>query len=136
MAVASQKCILLRNFQLPSPLKFGCSVFQVLTEMENWCWPLWKMGKMVVAPQTCVLEQNFQLPTPLKFGSPVFRVLTEMENWCQPLWKMGKMSIASQNTSWTKLPITEPPKDWVSSFLNLRKWKIGVGHYRKWEKWP
>ena len=49
---------------ITDPLKFGSLVFQVLTEMQNWCQPLWKMGKMAVAPQKHVLEQNFQLLTP------------------------------------------------------------------------
>ena len=80
----------------PDPLKFGSPVFQVLTEMQNWCRPLQKMGKMAVAPQKHVLEQNFQLPTPLKFGSPVFRVLMETQNWYRPLRKMGKIAIAPQ----------------------------------------
>ena len=36
-----------------------------------------------------------------------------------------------------KLPITNPPKVWVSSFPSVDgNGKIGVGHYRKWEKWP
>ena len=43
--IAPQKCILEQNSQLPTPLKFGSLVFWVSTEMENWCWPLWKMGK-------------------------------------------------------------------------------------------
>ena len=33
------------------PLKFGSPVFRVSTETENWCRPLWKMGKMAIAPQ-------------------------------------------------------------------------------------
>ena len=34
-----------------------------------------------------------------------------------------------------KLPITDPPKVWVSGFLSVDgNAKIGVGHYRKWEK--
>ena len=66
MAIAPQKLVLEQNFQLPTLLKFGSPVFRVLTEMQNWCRPLWKMGKMAVAPQKCVLEQNSQLPTPPK----------------------------------------------------------------------
>ena len=96
MAIAPQNCVLEQNFQLLTPLKFGSPVFRVLTEMQNLCRPLWKMGKMAVAPQKHTLKQNFQLPTPLKFGSPVFRVFTETHNWCQPLQKMGKMAIAPQ----------------------------------------
>ena len=41
--------------------------------MQNWYWPLQKMGKMALAPQKHVLEQNFQLSTPPKVcvsGSP------------------------------------------------------------------
>ena len=72
MAVAPQKRVLERNFQLLTPLKFGSPVFWVSTEMQNWCRPLQKMGKMAVAPQKRVLERNFQLLTPLKFESPVF----------------------------------------------------------------
>ena len=77
MAVALQKHILEQNFQLLTPLKFGSTVFRVLTETQNWCWPLQKMGKMTVALQKRVLEQNFQLPTPLKFGSPHESVLEQ-----------------------------------------------------------
>ena len=88
--------------------------FQVWTEMENWCQPLWKMGKMAIAP---ILEQNFQLPTPLMFGSPVFRVSIEKENWCQPLWKMENSSPEMHPRA--KLPITETPKVWISGFPSL-----------------
>ena len=75
-----QKHVLEQNFQLPTPLKFGSPIFRVLTEMQNWCRQLQKMGKMAIAPQKHILEQNFQLSTPLKFGSPVCWVLTEMQN--------------------------------------------------------
>ena len=61
MAEAPPKHILGQNFQLPTPLMFGSTVFLVLTEMQNWCRPLRKMGKMAIAPQKRVLEQNFQL---------------------------------------------------------------------------
>ena len=44
---------------ITDPLKFGSPVFRVSTEMQNWCRPLWKMGKMAIAPQKRVLEQNF-----------------------------------------------------------------------------
>ena len=64
MAVVPQKHVLEQNFQLPTPIKFASPVFHVLTETENWCQPLWKMGKMAVAPQKHILEQNSQLPTP------------------------------------------------------------------------
>ena len=96
MAVVPQKYVLEQNFQLLTPLKFGSPVFWVLTEMQNWCQPLQKMGKMAIEPQKHILQQNFQLPTPLKFGSPVFWVLMKTQNWCRPLQKMGKMAVAPQ----------------------------------------
>ena len=87
---------------------------------ENWCRPLWKIGKMALAPQKRVLEQNCQLLTPLKFGSTVFQVSSEMENWCWPLWKIGKMALAPQKTRpRAKLPITNPPKVWVYGFSSV-----------------
>ena len=62
---------------ITDPPKVWVSSFLSVAEMENWCQPLWKMGKMAVAPQKCVLEQNSQLPTPLKFGSPHKSVLKQ-----------------------------------------------------------
>ena len=50
VAIAPEKCILEQNSKLQIPIKFGSLVFRVSTETENWCWPLWKMGKMAVAP--------------------------------------------------------------------------------------
>ena len=36
-----------------------------------------------------------------------------------------------------KLPITDPSSSLGLRFFECRrKRKIGVGHYRKWEKWP
>ena len=122
MAIAPQKYILEQNFQLPTPLKFGSPVYWVSTEMQNWCRPLQKMGKMAVAPQKYILEQNFQLPTPLKFGSPVFWVSTEMQNWSQPLWKMGKMAIAPQKCILEQnFQLPTPPKVWVSGLLSVNR---------------
>ena len=120
MAVAPQKCVLERNFQLPTPLKFGSPVFHVLMEMQNWCLPLQKMGKMAVAPKKRILERNCQLLIPLKFESPVFHVLTEMQNWCRPLQKMGKMTVAPQKC---KTSNYQPPLKFGSpheSFLEQR----------------
>ena len=31
-------------------------VFRVLTEVQNWCQPLWKVAKMAIAPQKHILE--------------------------------------------------------------------------------
>ena len=75
---------------------------------------------MAIAPQKCILEQNFQLPTPLKFGSLVFQMSTEMQNWCQPLWKNGKYGRRSPKMHpRAKLPITNPPKVWISGFPSV-----------------
>ena len=63
---SSQKCVLEQNSEIPTTLKFGSTVLRVLTEMENWCRPLWKIKKMALTPQKCILEQNSQLPTPPK----------------------------------------------------------------------
>ena len=42
------------TFKYRPPLKFGSPVFQVLTEMENWCQPLQKMEKNGrSSPKTC-----------------------------------------------------------------------------------
>ena len=51
MAVAPPKHVLEQNFQLPTPLKFGSTVFSVFMETQNWCQPLQKMGKMAIAPK-------------------------------------------------------------------------------------
>ena len=102
------------------PLKFGSLVFWVSMEMQNWCQPLQKMGKMALDPQKCILAWNFQLPTPLKFGSQVFWVSMEMQNWCQPLQKMGKMAVAPQKCILEQnFQLPTPPKVWVSSFLSV-----------------
>ena len=89
---------------------------------------------MAVAPQKRVLEQNFQLLTPLKFGSPGFLTLQ----------KMGKMAVAPQKCilEQKKCVLEHNFQILTPSSLGLRfsecqqKRKIGVGHYRKWEKWP
>ena len=100
---------------ITDPLKFGSPVFWVLTEMQNWCQPLQKMGKMAVAPQKHVLEQNFQLQTPLKFGSLVFWVSMEMQNWCRPWQKMRKIAVAPQKCILEQnFQLPTPPKVWVS----------------------
>ena len=93
--VVPQKHVLEQNSQLltPPPLKFGFLVLWVSMEMENWCQPIWKIGKMADIPQKCILEQNSQLLTTLKFGSTVFWVLTGMENWCQSFWKFCKNNL-------------------------------------------
>ena len=92
---------------------------------------------MSVASQKCILEWNFQLLTPLKFGSPVFHVLMETQNWCWPLQKMEKIAVANQKRILEQTSNYRPPYSlglWFSKCL--RKRKIGVGHYGKWEKWP
>ena len=112
---------------ITNPLKFGSPVFRVLTETQNWWLSLWKMGKMAVAAQKrCPESKTSNYWPPLKFGSPVFWVLMETQNWCRLLWKMGKMAIAPQKRvlEWnfhlpTPLPITDPPKVWVSGFLSV-----------------
>ena len=105
MAVAPQKCVLEQNFQLPTPLKFESPVLRVLTEMQNWCQPLQKMGKMAVAPQKHILEQNFQLPTPPKVwvsGSPSVDGNAKLVS---AITENGKNGRSSPKT---------PPKVWVS----------------------
>ena len=64
MAIAPQKCILEQNFQLLTLLKFGSLVFQVSTEMENWCQPLRKMRKWLLLSKNASQSKNSQLPTP------------------------------------------------------------------------
>ena len=45
MNLTPQKSILEQNPQLPTPLKFGSAVLQVLMEMENWCQTIMKNQK-------------------------------------------------------------------------------------------
>ena len=52
------------KFPITDPPKVRVYGFRVLMEMQNWCRPLRKMGKMAVAPQKRILEQKFQLLTP------------------------------------------------------------------------
>ena len=47
---------------ITDPPKFVTSGFRVSMEVENWCLPLRKMGKIAIAPQKYVLERNSQLP--------------------------------------------------------------------------
>ena len=68
MVVAPQKRVLEQNSQLQTPLKFGSPVFRVSMEMENWCQPLQKMGKVDIAPQKTCPRAKLPITDPLKFG--------------------------------------------------------------------
>ena len=84
IAAISLISIIQKNFQLPTPPKFGSLVFRVLTEMEYQHRLLWKNWKMAAISLISIIQKNFQLLTPPKFGSLVFRVSTEMEYQHQP----------------------------------------------------
>ena len=43
----------------------------------------------------------------------------EMENWDRPLWKIGKFVLVLQMNPRAELPITDPPKVWVSGFQSV-----------------
>ena len=46
----------------------------------------------------------------------------EMQHWCLPLLKMGKMAVAPKKTHpRAKLPITNSPKDLISSFSSVNE---------------
>ena len=113
MAVAPQKHILEQNFQLLTPLKFGSAVFRGLMEMENWCWPLWKMGKNGDSSPKMYPRAKLPITDPPKVwvcGFPrVDRngklVLAIMENG-----KNGRRS--PKMCPRAKLLITDPPKVW------------------------
>ena len=82
MALASQKCVLEQNSQLPIPLKVWVYGFLSVNRNEKIGVSHYKkIRKMALAPQKFILEQNFQLLNCLKLGPPVFQVSTETENW-------------------------------------------------------
>ena len=120
MAAISLILIIWKNFQLPTPSKFGSLVFWVSTEMEYQCLPLWKNWKMAAISLILIVWKNFQLPAPPKFGSMVFRVSTETAYQCWPLWKNWKMAaillilIIQKN-----FKLLTSPKVWVPSFPSV-----------------
>ena len=60
--------------QIANPPKVRVSgLFQVLTEMENWCWELCKIRKMALTGPKMCPRAKAPITDLLKFGYPVFR---------------------------------------------------------------
>ena len=103
------------KLSITDPLKFGSPVFRVSTEMENWCRPLQKMGKMAIAPQKRILEQNFQFTNPPKVWVSSFPSVDGNGKLVSAITENGKNGCSFPKMHpRTKLPITNPPKVWVS----------------------
>ena len=79
MAAISLISIVQKNFQLPTPPKFGSLVFWVLTEMEYQSRSLWKNLKIAAISLISIVWKNFQLPTPPKVWVSSF--LSVNGNW-------------------------------------------------------
>ena len=92
----------------------------------------------VAAPKTHVLEENFQIPTHLKFGSPVFLSIDRNAKLVSAITENGKNGRSSPKTRpRAKLPITDPPKVWVSGFLSVDgNAKLVSAITENGKKWP
>ena len=110
------------KLSITDPLKFGSPVFRVSTEMENWCRPLQKMGKMAIAPQKRILEQNFQFTNPPKVWVSGFLSVDGNAKLVSAITENGTNGCSSPKMHpRAKLPITDPPKVWVSSFPSVNR---------------
>ena len=110
MALALQKCILEKNSQLPTPLKFGSLIFQVSLEMENWILPLWKIGKIVLAPQKRHPRAKLSITDPPKVWVYGFLSVNGNRKLASAIMKNQKNGSSSPKM-WpiANLPITDPP---------------------------
>ena len=131
MAAISLILIIQKNFQLPTPPKFGSLVFQVSTELEYQHPPLWKNWKMAAISLILIVWKNFLLLTPPKVwvsGFPsvngnrisALAIMKKLKNGCHffninhtkkcPITKILKNGCHFFNIDHTeKFPITNPP---------------------------
>ena len=81
-------------------------VFRVPMETENWCWPLWKMGKMSVAPPKTHPRAILLITNPPK------------------LWVSGLPSVGHYG-KWQKMAITPQKCALEQNFQLLTSLKFG-----------
>ena len=92
---------------------------------------------MAVAPQKSRPRAKLPITDPPKVWVSGFPSVDGNAKLVSAITENGKNGRSSPKTHpRAKLPITDPPKVWVSGFLSVNgNRKIGVSHYRKWEKW-
>ena len=89
-------------------------------EMQNWCWPLQKMGKIAVAPQKTHPRVKLPISEPPKVWVFGFLSVDGNAKLVSAIMENGKNGHSTLKTCpRAKRIITDPPKVWVSGFLGV-----------------